>query len=211
MKYVDFGTLRWTNMREGKPAGWAQELAGSETGPAIVAGEKGKMRALWTGFDLDLAHGRFPFTVGYPIFVSNAVRWLAHSEDTSESQVRTGSPVSLDAPPAAGTVTVTKPDGSKHTVAVPSRGGGVFDDTDQIGLYSASGAGGFHRVFAANLADYAESEITPRKSPDLGGGVSGQIGRRVTVTRELWPWLAAGLLCLLGVEWYAFHRRVFVS
>ncbi len=45
----------------------------------------------------------------------------------------------------------------------------------------------------------------------MSGKLAGQVGRRVTVTRELWPWLAACLLGLLGFEWYAFHRRPFVS
>jgi Ca-activated chloride channel family protein len=211
MRYVDFGTLRWTDMREGKPAGWAQELAVSESGPAIIAGQKEKMRALWLGFNLDLAHGRFPVTVGYPIFVSNAIRWLAHSDDTTEAQVRTGAPIMLDAPPSAGRITVTKPDGGSREVIISDKGGGSFDDSDRVGIYTASGADGFKRVFAANLADYSESNITPRKTADLGGGVPGEIGRQVTITREVWPWLAIVLLGLLGFEWYAFHRRVYVS
>ncbi len=211
MRYVDFGALQWTSMHTARPAQWGQELASSESGPAIVAGEKDRMRALWTGFALDVAHGRFPLTVGYPIFISNAVRWLAHADNTAEAQVRTGSPIVLDAPPGVGRVTVTKPNGTTRDVAVSPRGGATFDDTDEVGLYTASGSGGYHRVFAANLADYAESDITPRKNPDLGGNPPGQVGRRVSVTRELWPWLAACLLGLLGFEWYAFHRRTFVS
>ena len=43
------------------------------------------------------------------------------------------------------------------------------------------------------------------------GQVVCQIGRQVTITREAWPWLAIVLLGLLGFEWYAFHRRVYVS
>jgi Ca-activated chloride channel family protein len=211
MRYVEFGELRWTDMRDAKPKGWAQELAGSESGPAIIAGQKNKMRALWLGFNLDLAHGRFPVTVGYPIFVSNAIRWLAHSDDTTESQVRTGAPVLLDAPPTTGRLVVTKPSGATREVVVPTNGGGSFDDTDQVGIYTVAGPNGFKRSFAANLADFAESNIAPRKTVDLGGGVPGQIGRQVTITREAWPWLAVMLLGLLAFEWYAFHRRVYVS
>lgn len=211
MRYVDFGGDRWTDMRSGRPRGWAQDLADSESGPAIIAGEKGRMRALWVGFDLDLTHGKFPLTVGYPIFVSNAIRWLAHAEDTTDTQVRTGTPVTLDAPQGTGSLTVTRPDGSKRDVSVPSRGQAAFDDTDLVGVYAAAGPGGYRRVFAANLADYAESDIMPRRNPDLGGNPPGQVGRRVTVTREIWPWLALLLLVLLAAEWYAFHRRVWVS
>ena len=86
----------------------------------------------------------------------------------------------------------------------------MFDDADQVGIYMATGPGGYRRVFAANLADYAESDLAPRK-PDLGSGPAEKVGRQVTVTREIWPWLAAALVGLLAFEWYAFHRRPFVS
>jgi len=211
LRYVDFGSTRWTRMRRGQPQGWAQELASSETGAAIVAGEKGKMRALWIGFHLDLAHGAFPLTVGYPIFLSNALRWLAHSDDRTATQVRTGAAVTLDAPPDAGRVTITKPNGEKRTLAVSPRGGAVFDETDTVGIYTATGGSDWSRVFAANLADDAESDITPRPNPDLGSNPPGQAGRRVTVVRELWPYAAVALLLLLAVEWWAFHRRVYVT
>jgi Ca-activated chloride channel homolog len=211
MRYVEFGQLHWTNMRSGKPARWAQELATSESGPAIVAGEKGKMRALWIGFHLDQAHSNFPRTVAFPIFVSNAVRWLAHAEDVSEGQVRTGSAITLDAPPGSGRVTIVKPDGTKRELAAQSRGGLVFDDTDQVGIYTATGGADFRRSFAANLADYAESDIKPRLDPELGSNPPGKVGRQVNIVWELWPWLAVILLGLLAFEWWAFHRRVYVT
>jgi Ca-activated chloride channel family protein len=211
LRYVDFGTNRWTSMRQGKPLGWGQELASSESGSAIVAGEKAKMRALWIGFNLDVAHGPFPLTVSYPIFVSNALRWLAHSDDNASLQVRTGSTITIDAPAGTGKVTITKPDGSRRDLTVSSRGGVVFDDTDQVGIYTATGQGNFNRVYAANLADYSESDITPHVNPDLGSNPATRVGHEVSVVREIWPWLAVLLLGLLAFEWWAFHRRAFVT
>ncbi len=210
MRYVDFGNLHWTSMRSGKVSAWGQELAGSENGSAIVVGEKGKTRSLWTGFNLDVAHGQFPLSVFYPIFLSNAVRWLAHSDDDASSQIHTGQAISLDIPATVGNVTITKPDGQKREFTVMQRGGVVFDDTDQIGIYDVSGPN-FKHLFAANLADYTESDITPKKAPDMGVNPTTKMGHEVKVVRELWPWLAALLLILIGFEWYAFHRRIFVT
>ncbi len=210
MRYVDFGNLHWTSMHSGKVSAWGQELAGSENGSAIVAGEKGKTRSLWTGFNLDVAHGQFPLSVFYPIFLSNAVRWLAHTDDDASSQIHTGQAVSLDVPAIVGKVTITKPDGQKRELTVMQRGGVVFDDTDQIGIYDVSGPN-FKHLFAANLADYTESDITPKKAPDMGASPTGKMGHEVKVVREMWPWLAGLLLLLIGFEWYAFHRRIFVS
>ncbi len=211
LRYVDFGTTRWTSMHYGKPTGWGQELATSETGAALVAGEKGKMRAVWTGFALDVSHGSFPLTVAYPIFISNAIRWLAHADEGESAQLRTGAPVTIDAPASAKTVTIVKPDGGRRSLTVPTRGGVVFDETDEVGVYTAKGEAGFERVYAANLADFGESDVAPRKNADVGVPASGQTGRKVDVIRELWPWLAVVLLGLLGFEWWAFHRRVYVT
>jgi hypothetical protein len=210
LRYVDFSASRWMRMRRGTPAGWAQELASSESGPAIIAGEKGRMRALWIGFGLDLNDGPFPLTVSYPIFLTNAVRWLSFSEDTAASQIRTGATIMLDTPPDLRTITIIKPDGTRREIAVSGRGGAAFDDTDQTGIYTATGANGYRRLFAANLSSYAESNIAPRPDQDFGANPPGDPGRQVTIQRELWPWLAAALLGLLAFEWWAFHRRTFV-
>ncbi len=101
-------------------------------------------------------------------------------------------------------------DGVRREVALPQRRPAVFDDTDEVGVYTCS-APGYRRQFAANLADYAESDIAPRKAPDLGANPPGRVGRQVTIVHEAWPWLAAGLLVLLLFEWWAFHRRAFVN
>jgi Ca-activated chloride channel homolog len=215
LKYVDFGVSRWGSVSYGKAVGWGQELATSESGASLIAGEKGKMRAVWTGFGLNLAdslssHTAFPLTVAYPIFISNAIRWLAHTEEGVSAQLRTGAPVTIEAPASAKELTVVKPDGTRRSLTVPARGGVVFDETDAVGIYTVVGEGGFKRVYAANLADHAESDITPRKNMDAGAP-GGKAGRPVTVIREIWPWIAAVLLALLGFEWWAFHRRVYVT
>jgi Ca-activated chloride channel family protein len=210
LRYVDFAAARWTRMRRGTPAGWAQELASFEWGPAIIAGEKGRMRALWIGFGLDLNDGPFPLTVSYPIFLSNAIRWLSFSEDAAATQIRTGTTITLDTPADVQTITITKPDGTRREIAASGRGGTAFDDTDQSGIYTATGANGYRRLFAANLSSYAESNIAPRHDHDFGAPLPGEPGRQVAIQRALWPWLAAALLGLLALEWWAFHRRAFV-
>jgi hypothetical protein len=80
-----------------------------------------------------------------------------------------------------------------------------------VGVYTAAGPNGFRRTFAANLADYSESDIRPKPQPELTTGGPAEVGHRVTVARDIWPWLAAVLLALLAFEWWAFHRRVFVT
>jgi Ca-activated chloride channel homolog len=54
--------------------------------------------------------------------------------------------------------------------------------------------------------DPAESDIRPRPFPSLGDAEVGRpVGGSASVDR--WPWLAAAVLGLLGVEWLVFARR----
>ena len=53
--------------------------------------------------------------------------------------------------------------------------------------------------------DPAESDIRPRPLPALASG--GGAPRSDTFPVEAWPWLVAGLVALLGLEWFVFARR----
>ncbi len=209
LRYVHFGRNRWSGFYKAAPKPWAREIASSEFGAAVVAGDEGRTRALWTAFRLDAAHGAFPTSVAYPIFLSNAVRWLSRSGETDGLQVRTGSPMALDPPAGATKLTVTKPDGSKRDLTVGQST--AFDETETAGFYGVSGGGGAGTTFAANLADAAESDIAPKPAPDLGQGPEGSQGRRITIAREAWPWLTAALVVLLAAEWWVFHRRAHIG
>lgn len=209
VRYVDFGKTRWVSMWPGTSAPWAQEIASAGAGAAVVAGERGRTRAVWTAFGLDGQSGVFPYTVGYPIFVSSAVRWLAGVDDADALQMHTGTALAIRVPPGSGKLTIRRPDGRTSSVTADSDGMVHIDDPDVAGVYMVSG-GGVRRMVAANLADDVESNITPRKDPEIGADPPGSSGRRVAVVHELWPWLVAGVLVLLCVEWWAFHRRVTV-
>jgi hypothetical protein len=54
--------------------------------------------------------------------------------------------------------------------------------------------------------DPAESDIRPRPLPSLSDTQPGRAtGSNVPIDR--WPWLVAGVVVLLGVEWLVFARR----
>lgn len=209
LRYVDFGTDPFSHVLKAAPLGWGKELAVGESGSLVAVGEKDKMRSEFVGFSL--TESMFPLRVAFPIFISNSVRWLGTGSDDSElGQIRTGDPITIPAPPGAGKLIVTKPDGSKREVIVGERGGALFDEADQVGTYTVAGKG-FSYAFAANLADASESDITPHRLLTIADNPTASSGRRVVVNRELLPWLALLALIMLAVEWWAFHRRVFVS
>jgi hypothetical protein len=209
LRYVDFGSDRFGSALKATALGWGKELAVAESGALIVAGEKDKMRAVFVGFALN--ESLFPLRVAFPILIANSVRWLGTGGDDSElGQIRTGTPITIPAPSRAGKIVVTRPDGSKRDAVVGERGGAIFDEADQVGFYTAEGKD-FTYPFAANLASATESDITPRRNLTIADNPTASPGRPVPNNRELLPLLALLALVVLGIEWWAFHRRVYVN
>ena len=153
----------------------------------------------------------FPLRVAFPIFIANSVRWLGTGSDDSEiGQSRTGEAVTIPAPPGADKLTITRPDGSKRELKVNDRGGAIFDEADQVGLYQAEGRG-FSYPFAANLASASESDTTPHDKLTISDNPTQATGRKVPDNWELLPILILAALIVLAYEWYAFHRRTYLN
>jgi Ca-activated chloride channel family protein len=209
MRYLDIGNERFGSAMKAVPLGWGKELCVAESGSLIVAGEKNKMRAVFVGFSLN--ESMFPLRVAFPIFIANSVRWLGTGSDDSEiGQVRTGEAVSIPAPPGADRLTITKPDGTKSELKVNERGGAIFDEVDETGLYQADGRG-FSYPFAANLASASESDTTPHDKLTITDNPTATVGRKVADNWELLPILILVALGVLSYEWWAFHRRIYLN
>ncbi len=208
LRYVDFGTDRFGTALKATPLGWARELAVAESGSLIAAGEKGRMRAEFVGFALN--ESMFPLRVAFPIFISNSIRWLGTGLDDSEQgQIHTGEAIKIPTPPGLK-IKVTKPDGSSTEISSDEQGHASFAGTDQTGLYAAAGKD-FSYAFAANLSSATESDITPRRSLTIADNPQAAPGRKVRDIHQLLPLLALLSLVVLCIEWWAFHRRAYVS
>ena len=88
----------------------------------------------------------------------------------------------------------------------------LFDQTQQTGVYrlafrdnaGESQPGG---VFAVNFFDTTESRIQPATALQIGSVEVAGNAAGIEGLRELWPWLLAGGLALLLVEWWVTYRR----
>jgi hypothetical protein len=104
-------------------------------------------------------------------------------------------------PPGA---TVTTPSGR----AVQATEAGVFADTHEVGIYTVSAANGQANpqaaasLFAVNMADINESNVTPRDHPELERAAV-EVSERVA-TQDYWSPLAALALVLAGGEWLLY-------
>jgi hypothetical protein len=190
-----------------KPLGWGTTLVEANTGPLVVAGEHEGRRALYVGFDVDRGNSNLGLKVAFPIFVANAVQWLAARPGSEGArQVRAGDVLPIEAPPELRSVRVADPDGRGFDVPVQGRAA-FFDATERQGVYTAT-IGKERRRFAVNLLSSAESDTRPADRIALGRQSLGGNTQGVRTTREAWRWLALLAVLLLGLEWYAYHRRV---
>ena len=104
------------------------------------------------------------------------------------------------------------PDGSVWQQDVDRAGPVLFDQTQQTGVYRVTfrdntgdtQAGG---AFAVNFFDTTESRIQPAAALQIGSAEVAGDTTGIEGLRELWPWLLAGGLALLLVEWWVTYRR----
>ena len=204
LQHVNLGAV---SIAEGQvlapgPAGAAIAQAGDD--PMVVTLDAPELRGL--AFGMSFLDTDMPLRVGFPVLLSNAVRWLTGVRDRHGLQTaRPGETLTAATPPEASGAELILPGGERRKLDA-SGGQVVFADTDRVGVYELR-AGDQRRRWAVDLRDPAESELAPRAEVRLGGrGVAGGAGQ-LRAERHFWPWLAGLALLGLLIEWHVFHRR----
>ncbi len=175
--------------------------------PVIAAWQRGTRREVTVG--LDPASPAWGRSVSYPVFMANAIRWLADSEEHSDGSTRAGNLVvrHLAIDGSGSGVSIEDPRGSLLT-ATAAAGRLTFADTERTGIYTLRGPG-FEEKIAVNLASASESDLEPSEPPSepgparLAGGGGGAPSEHRTLSRLL---LIAALLVLL-LQWLMGERR----
>ncbi len=206
LRYVGFDTVQIVSSYVAKPPGWAVSLVDAPQASLILAGDLGRQRILWIGFDA--LESNWPLRVSFPIFVANAVDWLNPANvRNSQLLIKAGEAFRMSLSQPETKAVVTLPDGATRTITLdPGANEFVFGDTARAGVYRA--AIGTNQVpFCVNLLDSAESNIRPREEIQLGKYTKVAATTRQRANMEVWRTIAAlGLLVLL-FEWWYYHRR----
>ena len=188
-----------------------ETLVEAEGGPLLLAGEVDGRRVAVFAFDLRASD--LPLQIAFPVIVANITAWLSPGRAiAADDNLQPGATVSLLPDTRAASVTVTLPDGSAWQQDIDRAAPVLFDQTQQTGVYrlafrddtGATQPGG---AFAVNFFDAVESRIQPATALQLGSAEVTGDAAGLEGLREVWPWLLAGGLVVLLVEWWVTYRR----
>lgn len=206
MRFVGLESVQVGKTLSVAPPAWGQVVVESTRTPLVVAGDVGRSRVVWIGFDL--LESTWPLRIGFPIFVANALEWLDPEGRRSVSDtVQPGQALRWPVVSDATEARVVRPDGTAETVAI---GAGMREvlhaGTERQGIYRIE-SGTNSALYAVNLMDPAETDVRPAEKIDLGRRGDVAAADPVQGGRELWRIFAACVLAVMLLEWWWFHRR----
>lgn len=206
LRFVNFDNVAIGEAMSVPAPPWGVSVLESRETPLIVAGEQGRFRVLWIGFDS--LQSTWPLRISFPIFVANAVEWLnPASAQAAQMNVKAGSPFRLGLTEALSNVEITTPDGATRARAIDTvRRELVFGDTTKQGVYAVK-AGTNQFRFAVNLLDAAESDSAPRNELQFGEFARAAAATTRQASLEFWRWIALFALLVCLFEWWFYHKR----
>ncbi len=206
LRYAGFDNVQIVQSLATKTPAWAVSLVEAPQGSLILAGELGRQRIVWIGFDT--LESNWPLRVSFPIFIANAVDWLnPASARAAQLLVKAGDPFRLALTEPVNNTQVTLPDGKTKALEVDAGANQiVFGDTARVGTYDLR-AGTNDTLFCVNLLDAAESNIKPRDEIKLGEYTRVAATTVQRENLEMWRTLAAAALGMLLFEWWWYHKR----
>ena len=206
LRYAGFDNVQVMRSLTAKPPSWGVSLLDSPRTSLIIAGELGRQRLIWIGFDI--LESNWPLRISFPIFIANAVEWLNPANvKGGQLLVKSGDAFRLPLARPETSARITPPDGPPRTLTLETNAGEfVFGDTFKQGIYRLR-LGTNETVFCVNLLDAAESNIQPRDELKLGQYTRVAATTIQRANLELWRSIAALALALLIFEWWYYHRR----
>ena len=150
--------------------------------------------------------------LSFPKFMQNAVLFMGSGGALAEREtLRPGDPLRIPVPVDAKEAQLVRPDGKRDQVRPDSHGVVRYARTHQVGLYRIEPGIAGRDQYAVNLESATESNIVPRRSFQIGGAATIEVGETIqTGTPEIWRWFIGVALVIAFIEWYIYNRRVMI-
>ena len=206
MRYAGFDNVQVKQSYTAKTPSWGVSVADAPRASILIAGEIGRQRIIWLGFDT--LESNWPLRVTFPIFIANAVDWLNPANTTgAQLLVKAGDAFRLALPHPEKRAQLTLPNGQVRTLPINATATEfVFGDTYKQGAYHLR-IGTNELTFCVNLLDAAESNIKPRDEIQLGKYSKVRATTLQRTNMEMWRTIAGLALLMLMAEWWYYHRR----
>ena len=181
-------------------------------GPLIVLHREGRGVHLVVAFDL--LQSNWPMKVSFPVFMHNALQYLAIGSDMDVREAfdpgATPRIVRSNLQKLGQDVKEIRLSGPGRSIKVPIPPAGDFalPALDKVGVYTTDPPIPQFEQIAVNLLDDNESNLLPSDTPP--GGLGETITAASGKSRlELWWWIiACAALPMLLIEWWVYTRRV---
>jgi Ca-activated chloride channel homolog len=211
VRYLSLGEINVSRAHPLKPDKEDKVVGKSyRHGPLLIQGRRPGNKFVAIGFDI--RDSDLPLRIAWPVLLLNTINDFVEEDTSYLSSFRTGTVWNIPAPSSADSGTLEMPDGSKRKV--PIKDGRAVFLGQNAGFYKlTTGIPGAEEtsMFAANLADLAESNITARQELTIDGKPAGPVSEfKIGVRREIWVYLLIAVIIVTAIEWATYHRRVTV-
>ena len=230
MSHVELGNFWIFDTLVVRPPIGGATLVDASEGPIMAIAPRDGFEDLVLGFPVLIEEGgslqrntNWINRHSFPTFWLNALEYFLGQSAGQQRTYRPGNAVELKpVNPASEQIEIAKPDGQKLKVRRRGQEPFVFQETKKPGIYRVFEAGTETERFAINLFDRSESNVrlqlqTPEdnQQAEVAAVRIGNIDVAATVgaapaRKELWKILLLAALALLVLEWYVYHRRVYV-
>lgn len=209
LRYVVLNYLRVAKWLRLELPDHAVPLVEGEDSAVVAALSMKDSRFLIVAFDL--YDSNWPLQETFPVFMRNAVRYLAESITGGPAQsVSPGTALAIPIPAGADRIAISRPDGKTDRIDAEDRATAYYPNTQRPGVYRVEPSEEGYEAFAVNLLNPVESNVRPHDSFHVG---AEQVVAGTSIRREnkpLWPWLLLAGLVVLLLEWLVYNRRMFV-
>ncbi len=180
----------------------------------VLAGERepegGRPGQRFVALAFGITDSDLPLRIAFPLFIYNAVHWLAGGEPTNLNALRSGESLRLRAGETVEGTPRISPAEASNTRSPTASGDGAFAPS-RNGFYLRRDAAGVESWLAVNTFDDDTANLTQTASSKTfsagAEGVTTSQRSRFSLAWPPWVYLAAIALFLSALEWMLYHRR----
>lgn len=156
-------------------------------------------------------NGDWVASADFVVLLQNMVNYLASNlAMQSERSLRPGDPVSLQIRGDTDTATIARPDNEIDSIPTGSYRSIHYARTRKVGIYRVTPGVEGRDVFAINLFNETESNVSPVQAITLGATSVEAQGGTAAINKPAWMYFLLGVLIFLLLEWVVYNQRVFV-